>query len=156
MKKFFGIFIVLVLVSACFSGCGNASEGIGAHTSVPKETGEKDTVEPDNYNGETDKDEYNSGMFSEGRLYFHTSRKSALLVDSKGSLLWLFADNENFFDGFDSGDYVRAEHGHIMESYPGQTYVSEIEMIEDGDMSSFSDEEWERLSSVFVDGLERE
>ena len=53
------------------------------------------------------------------------------------------------------GDYVRVGHGMVMESYPGQTYISKIALLEDGDINSFTDEEWSRLSDVFVDGLER-
>lgn len=100
-------------------------------------------------------DEYNSGMFSEGRLYFHISKSEALLVESKGSLMWIYSETDGFFDGFDSGDYVKVEHGFIMESYPGQTYASVIELIEDGDIYSFTDEEWERLSWVFAESPER-
>ena len=88
-------------------------------------------------------------------MYFHVSKTEALLVDSTGSLLWLYSSDKSIFEGFDSGDYVRVGHGMVMESYPGQTYISRIALMEDGDISSFSDEEWERLSGVFVGGLER-
>lgn len=100
-------------------------------------------------------DEYNSGMFSEGRLYFHNSKSSALLVDSKGSLTWIYSEIDGFFEGFDTGDYVKIEHGFMMESYPGQTYASVIELVEDGDIYSFTDEEWERLSWPFSEPPER-
>lgn len=102
--------------------------------------------------------ESNSGMFSEGRLYFPDTRplrREALLVDSKGSLTWIYSPDESFFEGFDSGDYVKIEHGFVMESYPAQTYASDIELIEDGDIYSFTDEEWERLSWPFTDPPER-
>ena len=101
------------------------------------------------------KNEKNAGNQSKGRLYFHKSQNSALLVDTEGSLTWLYAETEGFFSGFDSGDLVLVEHGYVAESYPGQTYVSEIELIENGDISSFTDEEWNRLSAVFADPPER-
>jgi hypothetical protein len=104
--------------------------------------------------GECDGD---SGIVSEGRLYFHgtKTKTEALLVDTKGSLTWLYCDDKSIFEDFDTGDFVRVGHGAIMESYPGQTYISQMALIEDGDISSFTDEEWERLSGVFVGGLER-
>ena len=110
------------------------------------------TSEPDDVPDEPAKD---SGMFSEGRLYFHVFKSEALLVDSKGSLTWIYSETEDFFEGFDSGDYVKIEHGFVMESYPGQTYASAIELIENGNIYSFTDEEWERLSEVFADPPER-
>ena len=94
-------------------------------------------------------------MISEGRLYFHISKKEALLVDSTGSLLWLYSNREDFFEDFDSGDYVRVGHGAVMESYPGQTYAESIMLVENGDIYSFTDEEWERLSWVFVEPPKR-
>ena len=98
-----------------------------------------------------------SGMVSEGRLYFHgtKTKTEALLVDTRGSLTWLYCDDKSIFEDFDTGDFVRVGHGMIMESYPGQTYISQMALIEDGDISSFTEEEWERLSGVFVGGLER-
>lgn len=104
--------------------------------------------------GECDRD---SGMVSEGRLYFHgtKTKTEALLVDTKGSLTWLYCDDKSIFEDFDTGDFVRVGHGAIMESYPGQTYISQMALIKDGDISSFTDEEWDRLSDVFVGGLER-
>ncbi len=110
----------------------------------------EDITENHDYDGDRD-----LGMVSEGRLYFHHSKTEALLVDSKGSLTWLYSDNKDIFAPFDTGDYVRVGHGMIMESYPGQTYISQIALIEDGDVNSFTDEEWGRLSEVFVGGLER-
>ncbi|MBQ8408247.1 MAG: hypothetical protein IJY39_05225 [Clostridia bacterium] len=94
-----------------------------------------------------------SGCVSEGRLYCHGDR--ALLIDSQGSLIWLYSDIEGIFEPFDTGDYVRVGHGMVMESYPAQAYISQIALIENGDKSSLTDEEWERLEEVIV-GLERE
>lgn len=102
-----------------------------------------------------DPDDYNSEMFSEGRLYFHVSKSEALLVDSTGSLMWIYSRTDGFFDAFESGDYVKIEHGYVMESYPGQTYAESIILIEDGDIYSFTDEEWEGLSWVFAEPPER-
>lgn len=119
---------------------------------------EKNETGLDGNVAEGDKNEANSGMISEGRLYFpetRSLRREALLVDSKGSLTWIYSETEGFFEGFDSGDYVKVEHGFIMESYPGQTYASGIELIEDGDIYSFTDEEWERLSWPFTVPPER-
>lgn len=95
--------------------------------------------------------ERDSGMVSEGRLFFYHTKSEALLIDSKGSLTWLYSDNKNIFNGFDTGDYVKVSHGYIMESYPAQTYISRIALVEDGDISSLTDEDWEKLEGVFVD-----
>lgn len=97
----------------------------------------------------------NSGVFSQGRLYFNGTKEQALLVDDKGNLTWLYSEDAHAFESFDSGDLVSVEHGILMETYPGQTYVSHIELVEDGDVYSFTDDEWERLCAVFVEPPER-
>ena len=94
-------------------------------------------------------------LISEGRLYFHNSKKSALLVTSDGGFMWLHSREDNFFEGFDSGDYVKVGHGAVMESYPEQTYVEGIILIEDGDIYSFTDEEWEGFAWIFSEPPER-
>ena len=97
-------------------------------------------------------------MTVEGRLYFPKTGRvgmEALLVDSTGNLLWVYAKYEGFYDGFNSGDYVKISHGPVMQSYPGQTYAESIVLIENGDVYSFTDEEWERLSIVLVENPER-
>ena len=92
-----------------------------------------------------------SGMVSEGRLYFHGAKTEALLIESGGSLLWLYSNDVKAFEDLDTGDYVRVGYDYVMESYPGQTYIDWITLVEDGDVSSITDEEWERLDEVFVD-----
>lgn len=92
---------------------------------------------------------------SQGRLYFNDTKDQALLVDESGSLIWLYAEEQGYFESFDSGDLVKVRHGAVMESYPGQTYVTSVELIEDGDLHSFTDAEWERLCAVFVEPPQR-
>lgn len=96
------------------------------------------------------------GMVSEGRLYFMNggSKTEALLVE-ENTLTWLYCEDKSIFASFDTGDFVRVGHGMIMETYPGQTYITRIALIEDGDINSFTDGEWNRLSDVFSDGPER-
>ena len=88
------VIAVLALVGAVTScGVGKDEEMIGG-----------DTLSRDKVNFETDdRFEKNSGMVSEGRLYFHHSKTEALLVDSKGSLLWLYSENKSVFENFDKG-----------------------------------------------------
>lgn len=117
--------------------------------SIKGDSDESDEEKADNISG------LGGELISEGRLYFHTSRKSALLVTSKGGFMWLHADSEDFFEGFDSGDYVKVGHGAVMESYPEQTYVEGIILIEDGDIYSFTDGEWEGFSWIFSEPPER-
>ena len=148
MKKIIISALSLIVCAACFVGC--AVQITSQPTDKPTDKpAEETTSKPTEESTDLPKDEYNSGMFSEGRLYFHISKKEALLVDSKGSLMWIYSETDGFFDSFDTGDYVKIEHGFIMESYPAQTYASNIELIENGDIYSFTDEEWERLSWVF-------
>ena len=94
-------------------------------------------------------------MIIEGRLYFHGSRNSALIVRSDGGILWLHADSEDFFKDLDSGDYVKVGHGPVMTSYPGQTHAESIALIKDGDIYSFTDEEWESLKWILPELPER-
>ena len=92
-----------------------------------------------------------SGCVSEGKLFFYRTKSEALLIDSNGSLTWLYSDVDGIFEPFNTGDYVRVGHGYIMESYPAQTYISKIAIIEEGDESSLTDEDWDKLDDVFVD-----
>ena len=101
------------------------------------------------------REDTDSGVYSQGRLYFSGTKNTALLVEQSGRLIWLYSEQEKAFEGFDSGDLVKVEHGICMESYPEQTYVTSVELIEDGDLQSFTDEEWERLSGVFAEPPER-
>ena len=146
MKFKLVVAVILILAVICaLAACSTAEENTGGDLKS------RDQVASDSIDGD-----FYEGMVSEGRLYFHVSKTEALLVDSAGSLLWLYSSDKSIFEGFDSGDYVKVRHGAVMESYPGQTYISRIDLVEDGDISSFSDEEWERLSWVFADGLEIE
>lgn len=92
-----------------------------------------------------------SGTVSEGKLYFHDTKTAALLIESNGSLLWLYSNDVKAFEDFDTGDYVRVSYDYVMESYPGQTYINKITLVEDGDFWSLTDEDWEKLSLVFAD-----
>jgi hypothetical protein len=140
-----------MLYVAVFAGCSAFfNEPVGTVEEVASKNGDAgESITTDVPTGDVKLPEKDSGMFSEGRLYFHVFKSEALLVDSKGSLIWIYSEIDGFFEGFDSGDYVKIEHGFVMESYPMQTYASNIELIEDGDIYSFTDEEWERLSWVF-------
>ena len=121
---------------------------------VPLDGGEVLTPEDitESPDGSCDND---SGMVSEGRLYFSGSAKNEALLVEGGSLTWLYCDKAGAFEGFDTGDLVRVAHGYVMESYPGQTYISQIALVENGDIYSFTDEEWERLGWIFADPPER-
>ena len=179
MKKLISILCAVILCFS-FAGCNSSEEtassqdgldsivemvsGENKHTREPnkEEPGEKVAVgtspwKPEDITSNPDLDcDGDEGMVSEGRLYFPSASSNPLLVDSEGSLTWLYSTNREIFAPFDSGDYVRVGHGMIMESYPGQTYISKIALIEDGDIWSFTDEEWARLSEPFVDPPTRE
>ena len=90
----------------------------------------------------------NSGNISEGRLYFPENRDKALLISEKYGPNWLYVADKSMFDGFDSGDYVEVNHGAVMLSYPGQTNISKITLIEDGDVSDFTEEELALIERV--------
>ena len=148
---------LLVLSCLCATACGEKageadSEQTGDETLVGIPWKPEDITENHALDGDSDE-----GMVSEGRLYFDSDSKTeALLVDTTGSLLWLYSfDNKEIFTSFDTGDLVRVGHGMIMESYPGQTYISKIALIEDGDIYSFTDEEWSRLSDIYTDPPKR-
>ncbi len=90
------------------------------------------------------------GSVSEGRLYYHDT--GVLLLKSDGSLMWLLEkEGIDLLRYFATGDYVRVGHGAVMESYPEQTYISRMALIENGSPSSLTDEEWERLAEVITD-----
>ena len=163
MKKMLSLILTLLLTILTLASCTAFEKeplpnDYGSKEPITTETKDKGPWRPEDITENPDLDgDSDEGAVSEGRLYFHLNSKTqALLVDSKGSLIWLYSfDNKEIFTSFDTGDYVRVGHGMIMETYPGQTYISKIVLIEDGDINSFTDEEWSRLSDVFVDGLER-
>jgi hypothetical protein len=148
---------LLVLSCLCAVACGAKageadSEQTGDETLVGIPWKPEDITENPALDGDSDE-----GMVSEGRLYFDSDSKTeALLVDSEGSLLWLYSfDHKEIFSFFDTGDLVRVGHGMIMETYPGQTYITKIALIEDGDVYSFTDEEWSRLSDIYTNPPQR-
>ena len=148
---------LLVLSCLCAVACGEKAKDAYSEQTEDKNVGEQIcTPEEITQNNALDGDS-DEGMVSEGRLYFDSDSKTeALLVDTTGSLLWLYSfDNKEIFTSFDTGDLVRVGHGMIMESYPGQTYISRIALIEDGDIYSFTDEEWSRLSDIYTDPPKR-
>lgn len=90
------------------------------------------------------------GLVSEGRLYYHDT--GVLLLKSNGSLMWLNEkEGVDLLCHFATGDYVRVAHGEVMESYPEQTYITRMALIENGSSSSITDEERERLAQVITD-----
>ena len=88
-----------------------------------------------------------SGIECKGKLYFSSpgDRNPLLVVDGGANLIFLSAEDETIFDGFKSGDVVIVEHGYVMESYPGQTYISKITLIEN---NPFTDDEWQAVQGV--------
>ncbi len=83
-----------------------------------------------------------------GRLYFGKDKSQALLVDSNGILIWLYPVKSGMFDSYDTGDTVTVVHGPVMLSLPGQTNVSHVSLIEDGDESVFTEEELAEIMKV--------
>ena len=90
-----------------------------------------------------------SGIISEGRIYIIQGQ--VLLVSGKNSPMWLYPDVKNMFHGFSTGDLVRVNHGMKMETYPMQTYTSQIALLEDGDVSDITDEMWSVIDGFIVD-----
>jgi len=169
MKK---VFLILCAALLCllFAGCDSAenAESVGENQSVVEKVSEENAVTVGVYEEVTDKiavgtspwkpeditaspndEEWTgiSGGVMEGRLFFRHSTDKALLVGD--SLTWLYSDDPDAFAPFNSGDYVKVSHGMVYYTYPGQTYISKIALIEDGDLTSFTPEEWEWLSEVF-------
>ena len=87
-----------------------------------------------------------------GRLYFGKDKSQALLVDSNGILIWLYPVKSGMFDSYDTGDTVTVVHGPVMLSLPGQTNVSHVSLISNGDESVFTEEELAEIMKV-IDGF---
>ncbi len=119
-------------------GGGKSRDTVDSETSLwgPEDITEGEIVDND------------SGSVGEGRIYFYNTKTQALLLDKWGGLTWLYAKDPGIFEPFDTGDYVRVSHGGVMLSYPGQTNISRLALIEDGDESSFTEEELERIALV--------
>ena len=143
MKKrlFFALCVFLALACMCaMVSCGLADAGIdiGGDILYSKQPCPIEAI-----------DDY-SGLVSEGRLYYHGT--GVLLLKSNGSLMWLYERaGVDLLCHFATGDYVRVAHGEVMESYPEQTYITRMALIENGSSSSITDEEWERLAQVITD-----
>ena len=163
MKKALSLILATLLALFALVGCvafeeepliGGDTKSKDRETRETQETGPwkpEDITENPALDGDMDE-----GMVSEGRLYFMNggSKTEALLVE-ENTLTWLYCEDKSIFASFDTGDFVRVGHGMIMETYPGQTYITRIALIEDGDINSFTDGEWNRLSDIFSDGPER-
>ncbi len=119
-------------------GGGKSRDTVDSETSLwdPEDITEGEIVDND------------SGSVGEGRIYFHEGKAKALLLDEWGGLTWLYAKDPSIFEPFDTGDYVRVSHGGVMLSYPGQTNISRLALIEDGDESSFTEEELDMIERV--------
>ncbi len=87
-----------------------------------------------------------------GRLYFGKDKNGALLMDDHGVLMWVYPIESGMLDSYDTGDRVTVTHGPIMLSYPGQTNMSGITLISNGDKSVFTEEELEEIMTV-IDGF---
>lgn len=171
MKKAF-LIVCVVLWCVLFVGCDSAgvAESIVERESVVEKESEEHTVTVGASEEVTDKiavgtspwkteditasqndEEWTelSGGVMEGRLFFRSYTDKALLVGD--SLTWLYSKDSEVFAPFNSGDYVKVSHGMVYYTYPGQTYISKIALVEDGDLASFTPQEWEWLSEVFPD-----
>lgn len=147
ITAFVAVLSAACLLSSCQGGLYGDDQKLNDRESVDKGPW---TAEEITESLEVDND---SGAVSEGRIYFGESRKKALLLSADGVITWLYAKDESIFAPFDTGDLVRVGHGGVMMSYPGQTNISKIALLEDGNISSFTDEELARLMSV-SDGFE--
>ena len=87
-----------------------------------------------------------------GRLYFGKNKNQALLLDDNGVPMWVYPIESGMLDSYDTGDRVTVVHGAVMLSYPGQTNMSGITLISDGDKSAFTEEELEEIMKL-VDGF---
>ena len=83
-----------------------------------------------------------------GRLYFGKGKEQALLVDENGVLLWIYPVTDGMLDGYDTGDSVMVVHGPVALSLPGQTNISSVSLVSDGDESAFSEEELAEIMKV--------
>ena len=121
----------LLLFSACDVVGGDAEA-----------TGEATQVEEESY-------EMSDNEFKmTGRLYFGKDKSQALLIDNNGILIWLYPTQSGMFDSCGTGDTVTVVHGPVALSLPGQTNVSHISLIEDGDESVFTEEELAEIMKV--------
>jgi hypothetical protein len=121
------------LFSACAENGGN-TEGEG--TRPPEETYEMTA------------DEFKAT----GRLYFGKDKNGALLMDDNGVLVWVYPTDSGMLESYDTGDRVTVVHGPVMLSYPGQTNISSVSLVSDGDESAFSEEELAEIMKV-VEGF---
>lgn len=119
-------------------GGGKSRDTAGSESSLwdPEDITEGEIVDND------------SGSVGEGRIYFHENKTKALLLDKFGGLTWLYAKDPSIFEPFDTGDYVRVSHGGVMLSYPGQTNISRLALVKDGDVSDFTEKEMKLIDQV--------
>lgn len=109
---------------------------------------EGDTTRPEEESYEISGDEFKAT----GRLYFGKDKSQALLVDDNGVLLWIYPVKDGMLEPYDTGDRVTVTHGPVALSLPGQTNISSVSLVSDGDESAFSDEELAEIMKV-VEGF---
>ena len=103
-----------------------------------------DTIQTEEESYEMSGDEFRMT----GRLYFGKDKSQALLIDNNGILIWLYPTQSGMFDSYGTGDTVTVVHGPVALSLPGQTSVSHISLISDGDESLFTEEELAEIMKV--------
>ena len=86
---------------------------------------------------------------SEGYILPCTNGMYLLINDTVGAVTLSSENNDNsIFDDFTGGDVVRVTHGIILESYPGQTTISSIEKISEGELSDIPDDTLKQLEEL--------
>lgn len=128
-----------------FSGC---ESDMGETSTVGDTSAVCETTDIEEESTETIED----GVRTAGRLYFGKDKSRALLIDDYGILIWLYPVKSGMFDSYDTGDTVTVVHGPVMLSLPGQTNVSYVSLISNGDESVFTEEELAEIMKV-IDGF---
>lgn len=75
---------------------------------------------------------------------------SYLLISENMGAVVLNPDNNDssIFDGLTAGDVVRVNRGYILESYPSQTTLYDIEKITDGELSDIPEDTLKQLEEL--------
>lgn len=102
--------------------------------------------------GGADAEEYDlceTTVVSEGFILPCENGSYLLISENMGAVVLNPENNDNsVFYELTAGDIVRVTRGYILESYPGQTTIYDIEKIADGELSDIPDDTLKQLEEL--------
>lgn len=125
MKKI--LFMLAFVVTLC--GCGNDDEEIASS----KKDGNSDSNI--------------SLMTIEGPCVV-AENGSFLVVSDRGEPIVMISEDKSVFNDLTTGDTVKIQCEYVMETYPAQTYITDLEFVKNGEITDVPADVLENLEEL--------